>query len=958
MPHCPDRYPIWTSGQLCKLSLSARRKEFITRYTADLAVTLRGYADRRGMGQMSVGRQFSLQREEIGLLELREAIRTGAPIGPAAGSGRQVVQGPTLCAALLSDTEHSGHLWLRHVDIEGDLDLTYFHFSLRPYFEHCKFEGQVKLMKATFPELAFISCRFDGLFYAPELRIDSNLYLMKSEFKAGLLLQRVTVGGAISLINARVEPLSPSDGKPSLVLDQARIDAHVRLDGLRVDGGLSMIDLRTGGQLSLVSAEISHPDGTGPAIAGDGIEVGRGMSCLKLRCSGTLRLSGATVGTQLTLGRARLQATTADGRPGSSLVANGLSVGQDLLCNELHSSGEIRLIGATVGAQLSMARANLEGGGYRGLAIDADRLSVDGSVAFNELRAVGEIRLLGAKFGGQLSMVATRLEVLDEGERDALSLDGAQVNDGVFLNESRVQGAMRFLGARIEGNLALSYSHLSSATSGDCLIAEGCQLSGSFQANRIFARGRIDLTGATISGLADLSESVLEIPAVAGGERTTAFSIERAQVDGGLYLDNTRVLGELRLGGAKVGIQVSLIGARIERDPTRAEVCAINADNMVVTGPFSLSQSRVVGEIRLLGVEIGGQLTMDHARCDADRRGDGSAISLDGSTIRADLICQSMRTNGTVRLVNARVDGQLHASQARLEVPEGTAEALLADGLTVSRGMICRGLECHGTLSMHAAQIEAQLALVGVTLAHGGDAERAALVLTAAEVDELILSPQMVTGLVDFSHTSARILWDAHHGQFVGRYPKQLRLDGFRYDLREPLDAASRLKWIGGSEERSNHPEIYGELANAYRRAGRASEAREVLIAGERRIRRQLRRFELRGLWQDMLWITVGYGYRNRLALYWLISLIAVGAIAFGLERSQIASDQAPPPDFNAFLYSVDATVPILDLGQQSTWIADGSAAWTALVLSICGYVLATAVVAAATGLLSREYNK
>lgn len=108
--------------------------------------------------------------------------------------------------------------------------------------------------------------------------------------------------------------------------------------------------------------------------------------------------------------------------------------------------------------------------------------------------------------------------------------------------------------------------------------------------------------------------------------------------------------------------------------------------------------------------------------------------------------------------------------------------------------------------------------------------------------------------------------------------------------------------------------------------------------------------------WSLLLGATVGHGYRALFAGLWLVLLWAVGAL-FGLaypEHFKAAGPIAEIAAFQPLLYSVDLVLPIVDLGQRDAWIAEGPAQ-LGVFLTLAGWVLATAAVAALTGLLKKD---
>jgi hypothetical protein len=101
----------------------------------------------------------------------------------------------------------------------------------------------------------------------------------------------------------------------------------------------------------------------------------------------------------------------------------------------------------------------------------------------------------------------------------------------------------------------------------------------------------------------------------------------------------------------------------------------------------------------------------------------------------------------------------------------------------------------------------------------------------------------------------------------------------------------------------------------------------------------------------------VGHGYRAWLAGLWLVALWIIGIVLFELaypEHFKPAQPVDEVPPFNARLYSLDVILPVIDIRQEAAWIAEGPAQIGAL-LTIAGWVLATAAVAALTGLLKKD---
>ena len=162
----------------------------------------------------------------------------------------------------------------------------------------------------------------------------------------------------------------------------------------------------------------------------------------------------------------------------------------------------LALVKSSVAAGLLLHDAELRGlhlkGSYVG-GIQADRLRVTGSVFLSEgFKAEGEVRLVGATIGGQLSCIKGTF--LNKGG-DALSCDRMQVTGSVFLRDGfKAEGEVRLVGATIGSNLECGKGTFLDK-GGDALSCDGMQVTGSvFLREGFKAEGRVSLMGAHVSG--------------------------------------------------------------------------------------------------------------------------------------------------------------------------------------------------------------------------------------------------------------------------------------------------------------------------------------------------------------------------------------------------------------------------------------------------------------------------
>ncbi|MCC6403692.1 MAG: hypothetical protein IT207_06745, partial [Fimbriimonadaceae bacterium] len=144
-------------------------------------------------------------------------------------------------------------------------------------------------------------------------------------------------------------------------------------------------------------------------------------------------------------------------------------------------------------------------------ALSADRIEVGGGVFLQSMaggtrfEAAGEVRLLGAKIGGQLSCTGGSFQ---NATGDALSADRIEVGGGVFLQSVdggprfEAAGTVRLLGAKIGGGLSCVGGSFQNAT-GFALTADGIEVGGAVLVRRGFGAfpsfgGNVSLVAAEI----------------------------------------------------------------------------------------------------------------------------------------------------------------------------------------------------------------------------------------------------------------------------------------------------------------------------------------------------------------------------------------------------------------------------------------------------------------------------
>lgn len=474
----------------------------------------------------------------------------------------------------------------------------------------------------------------------------------------------------------------------------------------------------------------------------------------------------------------------------------------------------------------------------------------------------------------------------------------------------------------------------------------------------LLARGRlgartlphgVQLVGAWIEGRVDLRD---------------------AQVPEGLWFYRCVFDATPRLEGARIGASLSFSDCLLPG--LRAQGCSVAEDLVLNSG------CTVRTEVRLAHATIGRDLNCEGLRLRSSERSEAPArqrLAADGARIHGDVILAGgFVADGDVRLVGARIAGDLRADNARM-AGRLDGEGLRSDALNLDRVRVAgrvrldRGFSAAGPVRLAGARIEGDLDCTDADFDAYGEAGfsgHAALRLDRATVCGALVLARLRNPLTAASLLGARVgslLDDA------SSWGERLALDGFayaRFAEGAPVHAAFRLNWLAQQEpshlNADFRPGPWRQLIAVLHRMGRVHDARRVAIERESLLRRIGRigdgatpvvRAVLRA-GHALFGMLAGYGHRPARLLaagvaLWLGCAALYGAAA---QQSVIApSDsavhagsrftacRAAPigeavnwtgcpelageyPAFSALTYSLDVLVPLVDLQQQNRWVA------------------------------------
>ncbi len=446
-----------------------------------------------------------------------------------------------------------------------------------------------------------------------------------------------------------------------------------------------------------------------------------------------------------------------------------------------------------------------------------------------------------------------------------------------------------------------------------------------------------------------------------------------------LKLTGVQITGVLDVAGGRVVPYVEMKQCRFEKEILLPEAqlttlrmvdCAIprlEAARLHTEGDLHLPRCRVQNGIRLTDAHIGTDLLLNQAIIYRDRY--GRSIVGDGLTVGQDFQAELMESHGELSLRGAQIGVSfslrgsrliqvydrhaLNAPQMTVErsiymTPQSVNDPTLTSGATPARGTQVRRFECQGGIRLDDGRF--------------GDAVDMDQALFLLENDQELSLRRIQTPELRFlgerPERGRVVLSGARVGNLVDKYASWpqaggLSMGGFSYENLVPhgsFPLSLRLEWLVAATPEYN-PEPYEKLAAVLRARGDDTDARQVLLAKQRRRRETLPiAAKIWGYAQD--W-TVAYGYRPGRAALWMAVLWAAGAVAFSYAGRYPVGD-GQHPGWNAPLFALDLLIPVIDFGQENNWGLLGEWQWAAAVFISLGWILATTVAAGASRLLRR----
>ena len=321
----------------------------------------------------------------------------------------------------------------------------------------CRLRQPITFRNATINRLILSGSLIDGL-AGDSLESSGNIFFRNGfRSKGSVRLTGATIGANLDCSNSTFLNRGPNDPDRVLLFDRAVVRGSVFLGhNFRAEGEVFLLGAQIEGNLQSSGATLVHSAAhcSKPVLSCDGARIGGDTFFDKgFRTSGEVRLLGATIGGDVDCSGAVVQ----DMNLGRANVS-----GSVLLISGFRTKGKLTLVGATIGGNLDCSGGtfiNVAGHGSSPSLI-CDRIRVGGSVFLTDgFNSTGEVRLSNARIGNELECTrGTFGRSIATDERVTVPQSSSrQVT--LFLQSARIANGLILRGATFHGSLDLTAGH-------------------------------------------------------------------------------------------------------------------------------------------------------------------------------------------------------------------------------------------------------------------------------------------------------------------------------------------------------------------------------------------------------------------------------------------------------------------------------------------------------------------
>lgn len=546
--------------------------------------------------------------------------------------------------------------------------------------------------------------------------------------------------------------------------------------------------------------------------------------------------------------------------------------------------------------------------------LDLRGATIGNHVVLNELgRALSDtpqptrvaLDLSAATIGGNLYCQGAVLFAASDQEY-ALQADGARIGGAVRLTAINqlgfeAKGAVRFLGAKIEGNFVGEGGHFDNgkqiALSVEASAIGGAVLLRATDERQIEVRGTLQLFAARVGGSVDLNGAVVTNP------QGVAIEGSATEIGGGLYLNRAHghrfsSRGQINLHMAKIARNFECYGASME-NPTKTALAAegIDVGGKIVMSATPTHRFEARGSLELPGAKVRNDFQCEGMLITGTQE---VALHIEGAEVGDAVLFRAddhhrFEAEGTVRLYAAKIGGNLDCGGARI------------DGRT-KYALQAQGAEIGGTVFLHTHKEEPfefsnHVSLIGAQIRGGlivriGTRSKGTVFLSECNISELsdvcgegwgappTTQGKEVLGVaLDLNGFVYRRLatWEPPAAKSLN--DRCRRLFGFGTD-RDLFH--KRIAWLGRQYPepgayREFFPQPYEQLAKILRDTGHDYDARRIIIEKLCRERKAIPDGLISPLLKWIFHWGFGFGYSPVRAFWTLVGWWMIGWLALSI---------------------------------------------------------------------------
>jgi hypothetical protein len=524
---------------------------------------------------------------------LVQSIRSGRVVS----SGREVdAQSPTtrdalpaaaIRAAVLSKDLEPDPLGLRIIGLRiiGELDLDDADVPCTLGLFGCHFEASPSFSAARLQALWLTRSHLPGI-SLDQAKVSRGLYLNDLNVEGSMSMIGASVDGALALKNSKVSNAEHA----ALVMDKVRASNGVFASNIEVRGEVRLLAADIDGQFDMSSSVLRNTDGD--ALSLDQARIAGSAFLSEMKVDGKVRAVGTEVGGQLTLSESTFSCPQREALSLDRCILKGSVFG-----TRLNTVGEVRALGARIGGQLVLDDAILTNPGDDALSLD--RIHIGDELVLRGATVTGRVRVQGAEIGGRVNLINVEIKS-DEGT--ALGLDRARLNNGLRATSAKIAGGIQALGAQFDGQVSMRQAVVSNE-SGYSFILDGARFAGDFYADACNISGEFSASGVEVFGQLGLTNT-----SVTASRSGSALTLDNARLDGGLFGEGLKLVGQLRLPRSTIGSILDLDKASVEFDsPDRP---GLLLDNARLDGNFTAQDARLVGGVKGWGLQTTGRMVL------------------------------------------------------------------------------------------------------------------------------------------------------------------------------------------------------------------------------------------------------------------------------------------------------------------------------------------------------------